>query len=868
VKRPLALSIPLVLLLTLSGVRATTPAETGRFYNILPPGENGSTNAVQGLQFLGQGQRPPHSDDQLAMYADLVYNSPGLAEADVTKYYKKAGFTVDPDDVTRMENPREGVTIVRDQFGVPHIYGDTAADVVWATGYVTGEDRLFLTDVLRNVGRGRLSELLGASEANLAMDRSLARVAGYTEEELQLQVDLLPVKFGPLGTLSRQAFAAFTAGMNAWITEALTDPTKLPAEYPALQILPKPWRETDIVAVATLIQAVFAAGGGGELSNAHLKNELAKKFAPATAEAVFRDLLNRDDPDAPTTIPDAFVFQPPEPVNPAAVAVPDEGSVEIVDPLQTLRDQLAAIGLNLPGAMSNWLAVNGNETADGHPIAVMGPQTGYFSPQLLMEVDMHGGGIDARGATFPGISLAVLLGRGIDFAWSATSGESDIVDVRVEKLCESDGSPPTSASTSYLIHGVCAPMYERTDRWVAKPSAGSLEENGFPAEPTIVTQTVERTAHGPVFGRATVNGAPVALVIQRSTFFGEADSSPAFQLLNTNQVHDPQTFFEAMNYVTGSFNWLYVDDDDVAYFHSGLYPRRAAGVDHELPVWGTGDWEWNGFLGLEEHPHTANPAAGYIASWNNKPAPAWRAADANYSYSPVYRVQSLTERLRSAVQGPGIGITDMIDIMEDAATVDLRGSQVLPHALQVLGSDPGTDAYTALLEDWVASGAHRRAPSRAEPYDRQAAIALLDAWYEPMIHAIFDDELGGIYDDIPLGFDDGNRAAHLGSAFQGGYYGHLQKALKTRLHHPVGAPYSVLACGNSLKDCRALLKASLLAAVSALEEEFGGGPESWTVDKAIDDIRHSAVGLVNVPAIDWQNRPTFQQVVQVLQPRS
>lgn len=153
-RRIIALSATGVLVLGLSGVRAAPviPAETGRFYNILPPGQHGSANGMDALMFEGQGAHPAHFDDQLAMYANLVYNSPGLPEADITKYFKVAGFTVAQADVTRVENPRAGVTIVRDRFDIPHIYGNSAADVFFGVGYVTGEDRLFLTDVLRHVG--------------------------------------------------------------------------------------------------------------------------------------------------------------------------------------------------------------------------------------------------------------------------------------------------------------------------------------------------------------------------------------------------------------------------------------------------------------------------------------------------------------------------------------------------------------------------------------------------------------------------------------------------------------------------------------------------------------------------------------------
>ena len=77
----------------------------------------------------------------------------------------------------------------------------------------------------------------------------------------------------------------------------------------------------------------------------------------------------------------------------------------------------------------------------------MGPQTAYYSPEILMELDLHGPeALHARGATFPGITLYILLGRGQDYAWSATTANTDVVDQFAEKLCEPDGSDPTIES--------------------------------------------------------------------------------------------------------------------------------------------------------------------------------------------------------------------------------------------------------------------------------------------------------------------------------------------------------------------------------------------------------------------------------------
>src|SRR5256714_7441807 len=127
-------------------------------------------------------------------------------------------------------------------------------------------------------------------------------------------------------------------------------------------------------------------------------------------------------------------------------------------PVQLLRAGLMRLGLMVPGGASNWLGVTKAYTKSGHPIAVMGPQVGYWSPEILMEMDIHAPGVDARGATFPGISLYVLLGRGPDFAWSATSGESDLIDVRAEQLCNPKGGDPGLHSRSYVFNGSCGAM--------------------------------------------------------------------------------------------------------------------------------------------------------------------------------------------------------------------------------------------------------------------------------------------------------------------------------------------------------------------------------------------------------------------------
>src|SRR5437763_8381887 len=84
----------------------------GGFRNVLPPGENGFDNAIDLAKFETTQTRPPHSDDQLPLYRDLLTNYATLNDAGVDRYFKDASFGTQPKDVERTYSPRSDVTIV------------------------------------------------------------------------------------------------------------------------------------------------------------------------------------------------------------------------------------------------------------------------------------------------------------------------------------------------------------------------------------------------------------------------------------------------------------------------------------------------------------------------------------------------------------------------------------------------------------------------------------------------------------------------------------------------------------------------------------------------------------------------------------
>jgi len=871
----------------------------GSVLNVLPPGSRGNVG-MQDLATLGlstQGttatpDTPANFADQLEMYDALAKVAPGQP-LELTRFFKDARLGVADADVVSTENPKAGVVIKRDKFGVPHIYGDTDLDTAWGSGYANIQDRMFLTDILRHTGAARMAEFVGPSEANFAMDASQLRIAAYTPEEAQAQPALIAARYGAEGARMLQQLDAMINGMNAAIEVLcpLAGTTPLPGqvgmalgetcpvEYAALNKAPRPYTRADIVYIASLVGGIFGKGGGGEVANARWLQQLQAKLGKAAGRRVYDDLRAKNDVEAPTTSPSAAPWNlgkvnPDRPgvalpdLTPTATAAGTGGLVSTPAP-RPFDTPWGKLDLRLRHhGMSNALLVDGKHSVDGHPTVVFGPQTGYFTPQLLAEQDLNGPTIKARGVSFAGTNLVVELGRGVDYAWSATSASNDNVDTVVERLCNTDGSAPSVRSTAYRVGSRCVPMTQWTHTETANPNVGTQ------SAPETRSYQVLRTRHGIVQLRTTVKGRPVAVVVQRSTFGREVESAIGFQRLMTpSYVTGPKQFQRAVSAIDYTFNWFYTDSKHIAYYCSGRLPVRAPGYDPDLPRWGDTRYDDRGWLGFAQHPQAIDPKQGYLVSWNNKPAPQWAAADDAWGYGAVQRSLTLSDRIKAQLRaGKRFTREQLVLAMEDAATVDVRGAYLLPLVLDVIGtpSDPQDREAVRLLRAWLAKGAHRVDRDRDGAYADQAAVAVLDAWWDgrawgmgtsALPRDVLRGALGSLADQLPQGLDDHPRQG-VGSSFNNvAWYGYVSKDLRRVLGRSVQQPYATAYCGTRAA-CRTRLLGSLHTAVQALlAAQEATSVAALTYDKHRDDIVSVTGGVVGVRAIDWQNRPTFQQVV-------
>lgn len=816
-----------VLLVIAAVVAIALPAAAGaqndharHAFNVLPPGQAGSLPAE------------PHSTDQLGLYDGLTPLGDRVDAAAVRRQFKSArfgtpGMSAHPSRVER--TPRRGLRIVRDRYDVPHVFGHTRDDVMYGAGWVTAQDRSTLLETLRGPGRLAALDVPGVDAFQAATSLRRFTPTRATEARLARQARAIQRR-GRRGRRIMRDVEHYLKGINA-VYRRLDGP--------------RPWTVNDVIATGALIGAVFGKGGGDEARSADLLAQLQSRLGPDDGLRTWRDLAEQHDPETHVTVAQPFPYDP-------VPAGPTPGSPGI--DAGSLSPGAARAAQTAPRPMSNALLVGRRRSATGRPLAVMGPQVGYFYPQILMELDLHGGGIDVRGAAFPGVSMYALLGRGRDYAWSATSALSDVVDQFLEQLCEPGGRTPTRASTHYVFNGRCRPM-RRFD-------AGVLQAGGGQPRQRLVYR---ETVHGPVTGTVTVGGRPYAVASARSTRGRDVLGSVfAIEALNANRVRSARDFTRVMDRMELTFNWFYADDRSIAYFSSGRLPLRARGTRPGLPALGTGRYEWRGFLPRRRHPQAIDPPGGALVNWNNKQAPGFGSADANFAYGSVQRSELLD------TLPPRPRLEDVVGTMNRAATQDLRAVRVWPAIARVLSGGPAPSETAAraagLVSAWSARGGSRLDRDGDGRIDDPGA-AVLDAAFGDLGTAVLSPVLGPLADQggalRNLQEIDSHPARSNGSAFFGGWYGYIEKDLRTLLGEPVRGAFHRRYCGGGdLAACRTALWGAIGAAADRLAAQQGPDPAAWRADANPERLRFQPGLLGPARTMRWTNRPTFQQVME------
>jgi penicillin amidase len=465
------------------------------------------------------------------------------------------------------------VEVIRDPWGVPHIYASNQDDLFFAQGFVQAQDRLWQMDMYRRAGEGRLAEILGPEA--LEHDRS-ARLLKY-------RGPWSDAEFGSYHPEGRRILEAFAAGVNAYIDHA-TAVGELPVEYELTGLTPERWSaETPLLRIAT---AMPTGDARNELRLAREVVELGAAEANRRANPTpYRDLVVPSGVDYSIITDDVIAglggFQ-------GTVVRPP-----LAAPYTTWEDALVSVNLGVqetsPGS-NNW-ALSGSRTASGQVIVANDPHRNVANPSLRYVVHLDAPGWTAIGGTEP-VLPGVAIGHNGRVAWGLTIVGTDQSDVYLETVNPENPN-------EVMFNGSWEPL--RIEYDTVRVLGGGTE-----------VFELKFSRHGPIFHEDTENRRAYAI---RSTLH-EPGSTGYLAALRLNQVDTCVQFLEELAYYAAPTENMVCGDAEgnISWQAAALSPSRE-GWHGRLPVPGTGAYEWTGFR--DDLPTELNPERGWVATANH-----------------------------------------------------------------------------------------------------------------------------------------------------------------------------------------------------------------------------------------------------------
>ena len=494
---------------------------------------------------------------------------------------------------------RAPVEILRDRWGVPHIYARNNADLFFAQGYVHAQDRLWQMELQRRTGHGQLAELLGPIA--LESDRFL-RTLGFGRVARQ--------EAAAMSGAEHEAVTTYCGGVNAFLD---ANKRRLPVEFTLLRCRPRPWEPADIFAFGKVMALNLSLNWTSEVLRARIVAALGEDRAAAL------------DPTYPADQPFAI---PGDADYTATLGADALRAVTALDPFAGGRDGTQG---------SNAWVVGGARTASGGPLLANDPHLALQMPALWYENHLIGGDYAVTGASIPG-TVGVIIGHNERVAWGITNGMNDVQDLYIEHF-----DPAAPGGTRYEFGGAW------TEATVVHEEI-AIRERPLGKRYRTERLPVRITRHGPIISplvpsKATMGSVPGEALALRWTALEPGGIQRA--VLALNRAHDWTTFRAALSeWTVPPQNFVYADvAGQIGYALGGAIPRRTQG-DGRVPVPGwTGEWEWDGTIPPEENPHAFDPASGYIVSANNRIVGDEYLQPLSGEWLPGYRAARIREVL-------------------------------------------------------------------------------------------------------------------------------------------------------------------------------------------------------------------------------
>lgn len=554
----------------------------------------------------------------------------------------------DPAPVETLNIPglREPVEIVKDPWGISHIFARNQPDLFFAQGFNVARDRLFQLEIWRRRATGTLAEVLGP--------RALDRDIGARLLKARLDMDLEMSHYHPDGP---EIIGSFVRGINAYIDHTRRHPELLPLEFKLLGLQPNHWTPEVVVSrhnglfrnagvEIRMAEAVSALGAGRILDLLDLHPGTPRLKLPPDVDASW---LPRDVLDLYSASRTSVRFLPEDIRDPVLRAPEKRGSpADDVIPRGHASDRDAG--------SNNWV-VGGSKTLTGTPFMANDPHRRQQIPSLRYWVHLNAPGWDVIGGgepALPGISI----GHNRHGAWGLTIFSVDQEDLYVYDL------HPDNPDL-YRYRGGWEPLRIIEERIPIRGRAPEVVQLRF-------------TRHGPVLHRDTEHGKAYAL---RAAWL-EIGCAPYLASLRMDQARTWQEFRDACSFSrTPSENMVWADrEGNIGWQAVGITPLRP-NWDGLLPVPGDGRYEWDGYLPIKSLPHVTNPPEGYFASANQDNIPAGYPYSVGFMWADPFRQARIQEVLGSSRR---FTLTDMKNLQHDVLSIPARS---LVPLLSGLGSE-------------------------------------------------------------------------------------------------------------------------------------------------------------------------------------
>lgn len=635
----------------------------------------------------------------------------------------------------------EPVTVIYDEHALPHVYAGNEHDLFYAAGYIMAAERLFQMDMTNRAVQGRLAEM----NAGLVNADKYLRTWGFHHIGKQIAETMDPN--------TRRIVQWGCDGINAYIDSHREN---LPLEFKLTGHQPLYWDPAIVCGFDRLMAEDLNTAWGRELAITRLLESFGDEDS--------RDLF----PARPTGFIPPFIASP--------------GS--LLEEVSSVGEELGVILCSGTGlrASNNWV-VSGSRSTTGGPFLANDMHLGYSQPPVWYEMHLVGGRFNVRGLCFPGVPI-VVVGHNEHIAWGFTNLMTDDTDFYLEQVNPED-------STNYLHRGKWVPFNEREEVIQVK--------DGDP-----VTFTVRETVHGIIIHDISdIASRSDQLIAMRWTGQDITDDITPFLKLNLARNWDDFTA-AARGYATPGQNVVYADrEGNIGWRPFVRIPiRRGAEYLTVLPG-ASGEYDWQGYVPLEEMPFLYNPPSGYIATANNDIVGNDFPYYVTAYWALPYRVQRISELLADSREHD---LESLMAIQNEALSVQAR--ELVPILVAACEDSAGRQD----LEPLVAKSLDLLIKWDYVMDTESAAATIFTAWFEHLKEAIYKDEMDKAGEEI--------YAHYLRTGFATKSIAYLLLKEASPWFDNVNTP--------DVEDRDTVIRWALAAAVEELRGKLGKRVRTWT----------------------------------------